>query len=170
MKIIIDEELRDIITEDWLRKVLDVVDPTMLTGLVLKIIEPSKDDKYQEIFDSPGFDWNDKKLTEELGRRLRLGTCPDKKTAEVYIRRGAWMYYGNRRGFVRSLYHEIYHANDPNINADWKPNHLENPYWDRPSEIRARKFTDKTFQQLKDKRGIIMRTAEVRQQHPELFR
>lgn len=169
-KIIIDDELRDIITEDWIRTVLSPIDPNMLTGLTVKIIEPSKDDKYQDAFDSSDFDWNDEKLRGEFGRRMLMGSCPGEKTAEVYIRRGAWRYSTARRTIIMNLYHEIYHANDPNINEEWSPNPVESPYWDHPREVRARKFAYKTFQRLKDKRGIIMVNAKVRQQHPDLFR
>jgi len=170
MEIIIDEELRDIITEDWIRTVLDPIDPNMLIDLIVKIIEPSKDDKYQEMFDSPSFNWEDEKFREELGRRMRMGLCPSEKTAEVYIRRGAWRYSTARRTIIINLYHEIYHANDPNINEEWSPKPVESPYWDHPREIRARKFAGKTFQSLKDKRGIIMINAEVKRRHPDLFR
>ncbi len=170
LKLIIDDELSGIITEDWIRTVLAVVDPNMLTDLTIKIIEPSKDDKYQEMFDSPGFNWEDEKLREELGRRMRMGLYPGEKTVEVYMRRGAWMYYTARRTIIINLYHEIYHANDPNVNEEWKPNPVESPYWDHPREIRARNFANKTFQRIKDKRGVIMINAKIRQQHPDLFR
>ncbi len=156
MRIIIDEELRDFITEDWIRTVLDVVDPTMLIGLTVKIIEPSKDDKYQGGFDSSGFDWDDVKLVEELARRTRMGSYIGEKTVEVYMRSGAWVYHSARKIFVMILYHEIYHANDPNVNEEWAPSLVESPYWDHPREVRARAYAHKTYHGLKNKRKVMM--------------
>jgi len=40
MKLIVDEELRDFITEEWIRKILSVIPSEMLEGLTLRIIEP----------------------------------------------------------------------------------------------------------------------------------
>ena len=162
MEIIIDDELKPLITEDWVKNALEPVDPDMLTDLTIKIIDPSNCDKYHEAFDSGVYDPDDEELMEELSRRMTLGLCPAIKIAEIYLRRGAWVYYTVRRTIILTLFHEIYHANDPDLNEEWTPSILESPYRDHPREIRARKFAMKTFQQLRDKRKIIMTNAEVK--------
>ncbi len=165
MNIIIDDELKDIITEDWIKKVLEAVNSGMLKDLTIRIIEPSKYDK-----EGDWNDWSDEETWKELGRRLRGGTYPGGKTVEIFMRRHAWTLYSARRFLVRMLYHEIYHANDPNIHEDWEPSGWESPYWDRPNEIRARDFEKKTFRCLKNKRGVIMMNTEARARYPELFK
>ena len=164
MNIIIDDELKDLITEDWINKILEIVNPDMLKDLIIRIIEPSKYDR-----DMDFNDWSNEETLRELGRRLRGGTYPGGKTIEVFIRRSAWTFYSARRFLVRMLYHEIYHANDPNIHEDWEPRGWESPYWDRPNEVRARSFEKRMFRRLKNKRKIIMINAEVRAKHPVLF-
>ena len=162
MRIIIDDELKAIITEDWVKNALGPVDPFMLNALTIKFIDPSKNDKFQDRLDATGWNLDSEELMEELGRRLTLGFCRFyEQIVELYIRPDAWKYYAVRRSIVIALYHEIYHVNDPESNQEWTPNTWESPYWDHPREIRARKFEKKTFQRLKGKRKIIMTNAEV---------
>lgn len=161
MKIIIDDELKALVAKDWVKNVLRVVDPNMLTDLTIRIIDPSKHDKYQEIFSSPDSDWGNEKVRKELSRRRLMGFSPDEKIAELYIRRGAWIHYTARREYAKVLYHEIYHANDPNRDEDWEPKLWQDPVWNHPREVRARAFMDKTYRCLKDKRKVIMTNAEV---------
>jgi len=165
MKIIIDEELKGILTRDWIKKVLKVVDPDMLKNLTIRVIEPRKYDKEVD-----WNDWSNEETRKELARRIRGGTYPGGKTVEVFMRRRAWAYYLNRRSLVRMLYHEIYHANDPNLHEEWEPSGWEDPYWNHPAEVRARTFEKRMFRQLKNKRGIILMNVEVRAKHPDLFR
>ncbi len=165
MNILIDDELKDLITEDWIIKILEVVNPDMLKDLIIRVIEPSKYDKEVDFND-----WSNEETLKELGRRLRGGTYPGGKTVELFVYRRAWTLYTMRRTLVRLLYHEIYHANDPNIDEDWEPSGWDHPYWDRPNEIRARTFERKTFRRLKDKRKIIMTNAEARIKYPDLFK
>ncbi len=162
MEIKIDDELKELITEDWVKNTLRVVDTDMLTDLTIKIIDPSKQDKYQEIFDSSDVNWEDEKLMEELARRMLMGFCPGEKIAELNIRRGAWMLYMARRAYTQALYHEVYHANDPNRDEDWEPEPWQDPVWNHPREVRARAFMNKMYRRLKDKRKIIMTNAEVK--------
>ena len=125
-------------------------------GLTIKIIDPSKYDKEVD-FDN----WENEETKKELGRRLTLGRSPAPKEAEVYIRRSALAYYMSRSGMVRALFHEIYHANDPElIRSDILIDSFKKEML--PTEIRAKKYADKMYQRLKDKRKIIMTNAEVK--------
>jgi len=159
LNILIDDELKDIITEEWIGSVLNVIDPKMLDNLTLKIIEPSKYDNYQDKIDSGK--WDDEDVQREISRRRLLGFSPGPKEAELHIRRAAWSFYTVRRDLVKALYHEVYHANDPERNEDWRPGIWEHPVLNHTREVRATAYSEKIFRRLKDKRKIIMTNAQA---------
>ncbi len=151
-KIIIDDELKTTLPVSWVERVIDVVNKNMKEGLTIRIIEPSKFDKPLDL-GKEGWTEADER---ELGRRMRIGESTGPKHAVVYVRKLAWdEYYTVRRDYAKVLLHEIYHANDSEFDVEWEPKGWEHPYRDHPREVRARKFADKMFRKLKNKRELF---------------
>ena len=151
-KIIIDGELQVTIPVGWVKRVISTVDENMLEGLTIRIIEPSKFDKPLDLRKET---WT-KADEKELGLRMRIGESTGPKYAVLYVRKPAWdEYYTVRRECAKALLHEIYHANDPEFDVEWEPTGWEDPYRDHPREVRARKFADRMFKRIKNKRELF---------------
>jgi len=148
MKVFIDPELKDSVIEEWVRKVLNVVDGKLLDDLTVKIIEPTnKVDRFQ------------------------LGLCTGPKEVEVYGRKATWKYYDVKRDVAETLFHEVCHANDPADQETIKKTIIEEAkkriasgdamytldgeicmlVYNHPREVRARAFAEKMMRQVKEK-------------------
>jgi hypothetical protein len=145
MKLEIDEELKDCITEEWLGKVLAVVPPKMLENLTLRIIEPH---------------WEPLEATEEtideVNERFHWAFSPENQVAVLKVRKESWKYYSSKRAVAKTIYHEIFHANDlEDIKLPRNKQVSEEEYLNDPREIRARAFEKKMFRCLKHKRELF---------------
>jgi len=155
MEIIVDEELKDCVTEDWIKKILSVVPSEMLENLIVRIAEPTKYWKplsERDLIEN----WDRQDVQRELSKRLTMGASPKPKEVEVKVVKKAWLYYRCRRDVARVLYHEVYHANDLNGLDEGKRVRLSmEEYENHPREVRARAFERKMFQCLKGKRKLF---------------
>jgi len=149
MRIDIDEQLTELVSEEWFGEVLSVVDEDLLRSLSIEIIEPTR----------YWLPYSDKELKEKLRpvdlekylrerqKRNRLGRCTGPKRVELYITEDRWT--KNRSDLEEALFHEVYHANDPEFptEAPCRGLTLEG-YLRSPREVRARAFAERMLREL----------------------